>query len=115
MKKPCKRCSRQLRGLLIDLRRLLTHRRPPSCSAVRAVDPERPRSPGQFANAFKDVENPPVDIEFSDGRRLSLSEYRIKKAFQVESRNKIPIVEDVCTILVSWLRQQIGLQNLATF
>lgn len=69
----------------------------------------------QFANAFKDVENPPVDIEFSDGRRLSLSEYRIKKAFQVESRNKIPIVEDVCTILVSWLRQQIGLQNLATF
>lgn len=56
-----------------------------------------------------------MDIEFSDGRRLSLSEYRIKKAFQVESRNKIPIVEDVCTILVSWLRQQIGLQNLATF
>lgn len=68
----------------------------------------------RFANSFKDVENPPVAIEFSDGRKVSIDEYRVKKTFQIEAENKIPKAASVCALLDDWLRTQVGIINTAT-
>ena len=68
----------------------------------------------RVADAFKDIDDPPVDIEFKDGRKLSLTEYRVKKQFQVESENKIMKPEAVCDILYTWLKSQLATINLAT-
>lgn len=68
----------------------------------------------RLADSFKDVQNPPIAIEFSDGRKVSLEEYRVKKTFQIESDNKIPRVASVCTLLDAWLRTQVGIINSAT-
>lgn len=62
----------------------------------------------KVANAFKDVENPPIAVEFQDGRRLSLSAYRITKRFTIPAVNKIPKMEEVGRLLDGWLRKQIG-------
>lgn len=63
----------------------------------------------RLANSFKDVPNPPIGIEFSDGRKISLEEYRVKKTFQIDAVNKIPVPECVCKLLDEWLRTQVGL------
>lgn len=68
----------------------------------------------RLADSFKDVPNPPIAIEFTDGRKVSLEEYRVKKTFQIESDNKIPKVTSVCALLNEWLRTQVGLINSAT-
>lgn len=68
----------------------------------------------RVADAFKDLDDPPVDIEFKDGRKISLTEYRVKKTFQIESENKIMKPEAVCDILYSWLKSQIATLNLAS-
>lgn len=62
----------------------------------------------RFADSFKDIDDPPVDIEFKDGRRISLTGYRVKKIFQVESENKIMKPDVVCDILCRWLKSQIA-------
>ena len=67
----------------------------------------------RVADAFKEIDNPPVDIEFKDGRKISLTEYRVKKTFQVESVNKIMKPESVCEILYSWMKSQIASINMA--
>lgn len=68
----------------------------------------------RFAAAFRDIEDPPVDIEFKDGRRISLTEYRVKKTFQVESENKIMKPDVVCNILYNWLTAHLASINLAS-
>jgi len=68
----------------------------------------------RFADSFKDIEDPPVDIEFKDGRRVSLTDYRVKKTFQVEAENKIMKPDIVCEILYNWLMSQVGSMNLAS-
>lgn len=62
----------------------------------------------RFADSFKDIDDPPVDIEFKDGRKVSLTDYRVKKIFQVESENKIMKPDVVCDILCRWLKSQIA-------
>lgn len=68
----------------------------------------------RIADSFKDIEDPPVDIEFKDGRRISLTEYRVKKTLQIESENKIMKPESVCEVLHSWLKSQLQAISLAS-
>lgn len=68
----------------------------------------------RFADSFKDIDDPPVDIEFKDGRKISLTEYRVKKTFQVESENKIMKPDAVCEQLYNWLTSHLANINLAT-
>ena len=68
----------------------------------------------RMANTFKDVPNAPVRVKFSDGREVSLDEYRVKKTFQIEADNKIPRAASVCALLDSWLRAQVGAINSAS-
>lgn len=68
----------------------------------------------RFADSFKDIEDPPVDIEFKDGRIVSLTEYRVKKIFQVEAENSIMKPDAVCEILHQWLISHLANINLAT-
>ena len=68
----------------------------------------------KLADSFKDIENPPIGIEFSDGRRVSLEEYRVKKTYQIDADNKIPRAESVCTLLDGWLRSQVAMIEMAT-
>ncbi len=68
----------------------------------------------RLADSFKDIPDPPIAIEFADGRKVSLEEYRVKKTFQIESDNKIPNAASVCALLNEWLRTQVGIINSAT-
>lgn len=88
----------------IDVDVIITARRPTIADGNQADALER------IANAFKDVEDPPIKAVFKDGRILSLSDYRVSKQFSITAENKIPITKDVCAQLDSWLREQI--QNI---
>ena len=67
----------------------------------------------RVADVFKDVDNPPITVEFKDGRKLSLTDYRIMKKFTIPSENKIPKVAEVCEALNKWLLEQIRILSLA--
>lgn len=90
----------------IDVDVIISARRPTIADGNQADALER------IANAFKDVENPPIKAVFKDGRKLSLSDYRVTRQFSIASENKIPIAKDVCDLLDAWLREQI--QNIET-
>lgn len=85
----------------IDVDVIIKARRPTLADGNQADALER------IANAFKDVEDPPIKVVFKDGRELSLSAYRVSKQFNVSAQNKIPIVSEVCRQLDAWLRNQI--------
>ena len=85
----------------IDVDVIIKARRPTIADGNQADALER------IANAFKDVEDPPIKAVFKDGRILSLSDYRISKPFSIAAENKIPEPEDVCRLLDAWLREQI--------
>lgn len=88
----------------IDVDVIITARRTTIADGNQADALER------IANAFKDVENPPIKAVFKDGRVLSLSDYRVSKQFSIAAENKIPVATDVCEQLDYWLCEQI--QNI---
>ena len=91
----------------IDVDVIISTRRP-SIADGNQVD-----ALAKVAEVFKDMEEPPIEVEFSDGRKLSLTDYRITKRFKIPSQNKIPKVGDVCVALSKWLLEQIGNMSLA--
>ena len=85
-----------------------------SSGRVKAGTGEQADAVPQIANAFKDIENPPVKIEFANGQTVSLKEFRVSKKQSIQSRNKIPDPEETCRLLDAWLREQVASMNLAT-
>lgn len=90
----------------IDVSVIISARRPTIADGNQTDALER------IANVFKDVENPPIKAVFRDGRTISISDYRVSKQFSIPSSNKIPVTEDVCRLLNTWLREQI--KNIET-
>lgn len=88
----------------VDIDVIISVRRP------TIADGNQPDALERIANAFKDIENPPIKAVFKDGRTISLADYRVSKQFRIPSNNKIPIATEVCNMLNFWLRKQI--QNI---
>ncbi len=61
----------------------------------------------KIAEAFRDVENPPVKFKFADGRTLDLKELRISRVMSISCINGIPDVKETQQALYRWLMEQI--------
>lgn len=61
----------------------------------------------KIAEAFRDLDDPPVSFEFSDGRSLKLGDLRIGQTMRVTCINDLPDAYETQKKLEAWLRSQV--------
>lgn len=84
-----------------------------STRRIKAIHGARGDAMEVVANAFRDMDNPPVTFEFKDGRKITLSDYRVSCRVSIASKNKIPDEGQAKSMLRGWLKEQILTLNLA--
>ena len=56
-----------------------------------------------LCNAFRHVDNPPVDFVFRDGKKITGSSFKVSQSRGVDVHNGIPVAENVFRKMSEWL------------
>lgn len=61
----------------------------------------------KVAEAFRNIEKPPVEFLFKDGRKLNVADLRIAQTMSVPCQNDIPVEKETLVKLHTWMTEQI--------